>query len=61
MNNYSQKGLFIIGQGSKQLSFITNDVIPRINLVDQPKTDYVMVKNEAISSVANTIKTIAYS
>ena len=27
-----------------------------INLIDQLKTDYVMVKNEAISSVANTIK-----
>ena len=33
-----------------------NDVRLRINLVDQLKTDYVMVKNIALYAVANTIK-----
>ena len=28
----------------------------RINLVDQLKTDYVMIKNEALYAVSNTIK-----
>ena len=55
INNYLSKGFFIIEQGSKQLNLIPNYVISRINLVDQLKTDYVMVKNEALSSVANII------
>ena len=56
INNYLSKGFFIIEQTSKQLTFIPNDVRLIINMVDQLKTDYVMVKNEAISTVANTIK-----
>ena len=56
INNYLSKGFFIIDRGSKQLNLIPNDVILRINLVDQLKTDYVMVKNEALSAIANTIK-----
>ena len=35
---------------------IPTDVSLRINLVDQLKTDDVMVKNEAISAVSNTVK-----
>ena len=46
INNYLSKGLFIIEQGSKQFNLIPNDVILRINLVDQLKTDYVMVKRK---------------
>ena len=33
-----------------------NDVKLRINLIDQLHTDFVMAKNKAIYSVANTIK-----
>ena len=33
-----------------------NDVIPRINLIDQMDTYFVMEKYKAISSVVNTIK-----
>ena len=56
INNYLSKGLYIIEQGSKQLNLTPNDIILRINLVDQLKKDYVMVKNESLSAVANTIK-----
>ena len=56
INNYLSNWFFIIEQGSKQLSFIPNDVSRRINMVDQLKKYYIMVKNEAISAVANTIK-----
>ena len=56
INNYLSKGLYIIEQGSKQLNLNPNDIILRINLVDQLKTDYVMVKNESLSAIKNTIK-----
>ena len=56
INNYLSKGFFIINPGSKQLQFIPNDVILIINLVDQLKIDYVMVKNDALSVISNTIK-----
>ena len=56
IKNYLSKGFFIIGQSLKKLSLIPNDVRLRINLVDQLETDYVMVKNEAISAVKNSIK-----
>ena len=56
INIHLSKLIFIIEHGFKQLNLIPNDVRLRINLVDQPKTDYVMVKNEALSAVANTIK-----
>ena len=56
INNYLSKGLFIIDRISKKLKLIPNDVILRNNLVDQLKTDYVMVKNDALSDKANTIK-----
>ena len=56
INNYLSKGFFIIDRGSTQLNLIPNDVILRINLVDQLQTDYVMVKNEALSDIENTIK-----
>ena len=47
---------YSIEQGTKQLSLIPNDVRLRINLNNQLDTDYLMVKNKAISAVANTIK-----
>ena len=56
INNYLAKGFPIIEQNTMQLSLIPNDVKLRINLINQLKTDYVMVKNESISPVANTIK-----
>ena len=56
IKNYLFKGFSIIEHNTKQLSLIPNDVKLRINLIDKLKTDYVMVKNEAISAVANTIK-----
>ena len=56
INNYLSKGLYIIEQGTKQLSVIPNGVILRINLNNKFDTDYFMVKNKAISSVENTIK-----
>ena len=56
IKNYLSKVLFVIEQGSKQLNLIPNDVRFRINLVDQLKTYYVMVKNESLSAAANTIK-----
>ena len=56
INNYLSKLFFVVDRGSNQLNLIPNDVILIINLVDQLKTDYVMVKNKALSSIANTIK-----
>ena len=44
INNYLSKGFFIIEEVSKQLNLIPNDVRCRINMVDQMKTDYVLVK-----------------
>ena len=55
INNYLSKGFSIIEHNTKQLSLIPNHVKFIINLIDKLKTDYVMVKNEAISTVANTI------
>ena len=43
--NYLSKKIYIIEQGTKQLSLIPNDVILRINLNNQSDTDYVMVLN----------------
>ena len=56
INNYLSKRLFIINRGSKHLNLIPNDVLLIIKLIDQMKTDYKMVKNEALSAIANTIK-----
>ena len=56
INNYLSKGFFVIDLVSKQLKFIPNYVVLRINLVDQLKTDYFMVKNNALYAIANTIK-----
>ena len=56
INNYLLKVFFIIDQGSKNLNLIPNDVILRLNLVDQLKAGYFMVKNEALSAIENKIK-----
>ena len=56
IKNYLSKGFFVIEHNTKQLSFIPNDVKLIINLIDQLKIDYVMVKNEAITALASTIK-----
>ena len=56
IKNYLSKGLSIIEHNKNQLSLLPNDLKLRINLINQLDTDYVMVKNIAISAVANTIK-----
>ena len=58
IKNHLSKGFFIIYRGSNQFNFIPNDMVLRINLVDQMKTDYVMVKNDALYAISNTIKTL---
>ena len=50
-NNYLEKGFYIIEQNTKQLSMKL-----RINLINQLDTYYAVVKNKAISALANTIK-----
>ena len=55
MNNYLEKGLYIIEKDSKQKRMLPNDVKLIINMIDQMDTDLVMSKNKSISSVANTI------
>ena len=56
INNYVAKMFYIIEMDSKQLSFLPNDVRFRINMNNQLDTDYIMVKNKAISAAENTIK-----
>ena len=56
VNNYLEKVFYIIENDSKQKSMIPNDMKLRINVIDQLDTYFVMAKNKAISSVANTIK-----
>ena len=58
INNYLEKGFYIIENDSKQLSLLPNDIKLRINLIDQLDIDFVMAKNKSISYVANTIKTL---
>ena len=55
INTYLSKGFSNIEQNTKQLSLIPNEVKMRTNLVDQLKSDYFMVKNEAISAKSKTI------
>ena len=55
VNNFLAKGLFIIDWGSKHSSMHPNDVKLRIHVIEQLETDFVMEKNKAISSVANTM------
>ena len=55
INKYSAKGFFIIEKEYKQLNILPNDVKLKIHAIDQLETDFVMAKNTAISSVANTI------
>ena len=56
IKNYLSKVFSVIEHNTNQLSLIPNNVKLRINLIGQLKTDYVMVKNGAISAVSNTIK-----
>ena len=56
VNNYLEKVFYIIENDSKQKSMIPNDMKLRINVIDQLDTYFVMAKNKAIYSVANTIK-----
>ena len=56
INNYLSKLFYIVEKGRKELSLITNYVRLRFNMNNQLDTDYIMVKNKAISAVTNTIK-----
>ena len=56
VNYYLEKGFFIIKNNSNQLSSVPNDAKLIIHAIGQQKTDIVMVKTTAISSVASTIK-----
>ena len=56
VNNYLEKLFYIIGKESKQKSMLPNDVKLVINVIDQLDKYFVMAKNKAFSSVANTIK-----
>ena len=55
VNNYLAKVFYIIENYSKQKSMIPNDMKLRINVIDKLDTYFVMAKNKAISSIANTI------
>ena len=46
MNNYLAKGFLIIGNNSKQLSMLPNDVKLRIYAIEQLETDFVMAKTQ---------------
>ena len=56
IKNYLSKGLYVIEQKTNQLMLLPNDVKLIINMINQLDTDYVRVKNKAISTVANTMK-----
>ena len=56
MNNYLEKGFFIIEEKYKQLSMLPNDLELTIHAIEQLETFFVMAKNKAIYSVENTIK-----
>ena len=56
VNNYLEKGFFIIEKESNQLSILLDDVKLIIHVIDQLETYFVMKKNIGFSSVANTIK-----
>ena len=58
MNNYLAKVFYRIERDSKQKVMLPNDVKLRVNVIDQMDTDFLMAKNKAISSVANTIKNL---
>ena len=53
MNNYLEKGFFIIEGNSNQLGIIPNDVKLTIHVIDQ--LEFFLIKDTAIYSVANTI------
>ena len=48
VNDYLEKGFFIIENNSNQLSILPNDVKLRIYTIDKLETDFVMAKNTEI-------------
>ena len=46
MNNYLEKGLFIIEKDSKQSSMLPNDVKLGIHDIEQLETDFVVKKKQ---------------
>ena len=56
MNNYLAKGFFTIEKNSNQLISLPNYVKMVIRVIERLETYFVMAKNTAISSVANTKK-----
>ena len=55
INNYLEKGFYIIERDPKQKSMLSNDVILRINIINQMDTVFVL-KKKAIYSLENTIE-----
>ena len=55
VNNYLPNGLFIIANNSKKLISLPDYTKLIICTIGQLETDFVMSKNTAIYSVANTI------
>ena len=58
VNKYLAKLFYIIEKYLKQKNILPNDVKLRINVIDQLDTYFFMVKNKAVSSVANIIKNV---
>ena len=56
VNKYLEKGFFIIEKNSNQLSILLNDLKLRINAIEKLEIYFVIAKNTAIYSVANTIR-----
>ena len=56
VNNHLEKRFFIIEKYSNKLSILPNDVKLIIHVIDNLENYFVMAKNTAIWSVANTIK-----
>ena len=56
MNNYLEKLLFIIENNSKELPILPNNAKLIIHSTSQLKTDFVVVKNTELFSVAKKIK-----
>ena len=46
VNNYLEKGFYIIEKDSKQKSMLPNDVKPRINVIDQLYTYFFVAKTK---------------
>ena len=60
VNNYLEKGFYVIEQESKQLSILPNNAKLGIYVIEELETDLYMVKSTAIYYVANSTKKCIY-